>query len=164
MNDNSSTNGPQSRMPSDEQMDALLHNFFRLEVPVQLNQSPAVVGSTGAVVEGLAQPQRRSVRFVAVAVSVAAMAMAMLVIISVDNSQPSSGKVDQPMLVSPEGGHKSLSKAVGPDGVTLDETEGVGHGIEGDRRGADVLSELEVGDDKGGPKGALAITTRSAAT
>ena len=39
MNENSSANRDQSRIPSDDQMDFLLRDFFRLEVPTALNQS-----------------------------------------------------------------------------------------------------------------------------
>ena len=38
MSDNSATNRAESRMPSDDQTDVLLRDFFRLEVPTELNQ------------------------------------------------------------------------------------------------------------------------------
>ncbi|MBC7967377.1 MAG: hypothetical protein H7Z17_15790 [Fuerstia sp.] len=151
MNDNSATNRAESRMPSDDQTDALLRDFFRLEVPTELSQplrrnqltTSTVATSTVATLTvapdlRVEQPRPRSVRFVAVTASVAAMALAVLVVIS-GNNAPSSHvsdgadggtespnptpKIDKPMLVSPEGDSRKATKAVGPDGVTLEETD-----------------------------------------
>ena len=133
-------------MPSDEQMDHLLRSFFHLEVPTELHQPlqqrPLAAASLTIVserhVEQSSRP--RTVRFVATVASVAAMAMSVLVVISANNSQPPNGhdiadgvsknaamtpKIDDPMLVSPEGNHLKPSTAIGPDGVTLEETEGI---------------------------------------
>lgn len=146
MNDNSATNHAESRLPSDDQTDALLRDFFRLEVPTELNQplrrhllATATVATLTRAPEHRPEPSRpRSVRFVAVSASVAAMAMAVLVMISGNNppsSHVSNGanggtesprltpEIDKPMLVSPEGDSRPSTKAVGPDGVTLEETD-----------------------------------------
>jgi len=149
MNDNSSANRAQNGMPTDDQMDSLLRDFFRLEVPTELSRpvrlnamaSAAVTTLTVApenTVERTSRP--RSVRFFAVALSVAAMALAVMVVISRDDVSPSNGSnvangifdapatspnVDEPMLVSPEGDSHAPTKTVGPDGVTLEETDSI---------------------------------------
>lgn len=146
MNDNSATNRAESRMPSEDQTDALLRDFFRLEVPTELSQplrrnqlaTSTVATLTVAPDLCVEQPRPRSVRFVAVSASVAAMALAVLVVISGNNapsSHVSNGadggtespnptpKIDKPMLVSPEGDSRKATKAVGTDGVTLEETD-----------------------------------------
>lgn len=150
MNDNSSTNEPQSKLLSEDRVDSLLRDFFRLEVPIELNQPlqfrpTATESSTAAKLTVTAELENRptpprTVRFFAVAASVAAMAMAVLVAISAGTSQPSNGsnvadgKLNVPekttddeksMLVSPEGDSSKSTKAVGPDGVTLEETDGI---------------------------------------
>ncbi len=144
MNDNSSTNESQSKLLSDDQMDSLLGDFFRLEVPVELNQPlhlrPSTVTTLTVTAELEDQPTRpRSVRFVAVAASVAAMAMSVVVAISAGTSPPSHGgtianglrnpptdspDIDKPMLVS-EGDSKKSTRTVGADGVTLEETDSI---------------------------------------
>ena len=150
MNDNSSTNEPQNRLLSDDQMDSLLRDFFRLEVPVDLKQPlqlrPATAeASTATTLTVVAELENRSTRprsarFVAVAASVAAMVMAVVVVISAGNSQSSNGGSiagglisvpahttdnEKPMLVSPQGDSKKSTKTVGADGVTLEETDGI---------------------------------------
>lgn len=150
MNDNSSTNESQHKLLSEDHMDSLLRDFFRLEVPLELNQ-PLQFRSTAAtsvavVVEHEIQPTRsRSVRFVAVAASVAAMAMAVLVAISAGTSSNSGGSriangllspatntpttnnptIEKPMLVSPEGDASKSPGPIGIDGVTLEETDSI---------------------------------------
>ena len=149
MSDNSSADRVQSGMPSDDQMDSLLRDFFHLEVPTELNQplrrnqlATATVATSTVTPNGRVEQRRpRSVRFVAVAASVAAMALAVLVLISGNNVPPLSGSgvangttgqtkspgttpnIDQPMVVSPEGDSRTSTKPIGPDGVTLEETE-----------------------------------------
>ncbi len=145
MNDNSSIDEPQSKLLSDDQMDSLLRDFFRLEVPVELKQPLQLRPSTATtltVVASLAdQPTRsRSVRFVAVAASIAAMTMAVVVAISTGNSPPSNGSTiangglnvptntpnnEKAMLVSPYGDSENTTKPVSPDGVTLEETDNI---------------------------------------
>lgn len=148
MNDNSFTSGTESRFPSDDQMDALLSDFFRLEVPTELNQpfrrrvNPAATLATLTMAPELRveQSRSRSVRFLAVAASVAAMTLAVLVVISSNHSSKSNAhdfangllknpppglNSDKPMLVSPEGDSRTSTKAVSPDGVTLEETDGI---------------------------------------
>jgi hypothetical protein len=145
MNDNSSTNEPQNKLLSDNQMDSLLRDFFRLEVPIELNQPlqlrPTTVTTLTVAAELEDQPTRsRSVRFVAVAASVAAMALAVVVAISAGTPTPSNGvtiangllnapgitpNIDKPMLVSPEGDLQKSQNAIGSDGVTLEETDGI---------------------------------------
>jgi hypothetical protein len=146
MNDNAAINRAESRTPSDDQMDALLRDFFRLEVPTELNQpfrrnqsaTATVATLTVAPERRTEQPGPRSVRFVAVSASVAAMALAVLVVISGNNgpsSHVSKGAaggsespgptpgIDKPMLVSPEGDSRTSTSPVGSDGVTLEETD-----------------------------------------
>ena len=146
MNDNSSANRAQNGIPSDDQMDFLLRDFFRLEVPTELNHplrlnAMAAEAATTLTVatENIVEPSRpRSVRFIAVALSVAAMALAVLVVISRNDVPPSNGSNvangifaapaatpndEKPMLVSPEGDSHASKKTVGPDGVTLEETD-----------------------------------------
>ncbi len=146
MNDNSTTNRAQSRIPSDDQMDSLLRDFFRLEVPTELNQPLRRIPLTIAVAATLTlapehhvEPLRpRSVRVVGVAASVAAMALAVLVLVSGNHEPPTNGNGfagpdtrpplatpgdDLQMLVSPQGDSSKSTKVVGPDGVTLEETE-----------------------------------------
>ena len=148
MNDNSSANWAQNGMPSDDQMDSLLRDFFRLEVPtqlshpLQLNPIPAATIATLTVApeSRLEHSRTRSVRFIAVTTSVAAMALALLVVISGNDSPPANGSnvanaiieapaatphVDEPMLVSPEGDSQAPTTAVGPDGITLEETDSI---------------------------------------
>jgi hypothetical protein len=145
MNDNSSTNKPQNKRLTEDQMDSLLRDFFRLEVPIELNQ-PLQFHPTTAITLTVAaevdhQPTHSgSVRFVAVAASVAAMAMAVFVAISAGISPPSNGgtiangllnpqtetpKIDRSMLVSPHGDSQKLQNIVGDDGVTLEETDSI---------------------------------------
>ena len=146
MNDNSATNRPQNRMPSDDQMDSLLRDFFRLEIPTELNQplrrnSLATAAAATLTLDPesyVEQLRPRSVGFVGVTASVAAMALALLVLVSRnhepladrsgfagrDNKPPAATPdIDEPMLVTPQGDSHTSGKAVGPDGVTLEETE-----------------------------------------
>lgn len=143
MNENSPTDVRQNKMPSDGQTDSLLRDFFRLEVPIELNQplqlSPVSATTLTVVAERAAgKPRSRSVRILAVAISVAAMAMAVLVVVSGNNSHSSGDSniadglinvpaktpiIDNPMLVSPGSDSKNTTKPVGADGVTLEETD-----------------------------------------
>jgi len=145
----SNTNRIPSTMPSDEQVESLLHEFFRLEVPTGLSQ-PLRRGQspTLAIVDALqanqsrpeSKHQPRSVRMVAVATSVAAMALALLIAIMGNNSSvvkngtavngvndaPGTSSVtDKRMLVSPEGESRASERAITPDGVTLEETDSI---------------------------------------
>ena len=149
MKNDSSTNRIPSTIPSDDQVESLLCEFFRLEVPTGLSQplrrgqlpTLSIVDSAKADrshPESTQQP--RSVRMVAVATSVAAMALALLIAITGDNSSlvnhgtavngvndaPGTNSVtDKPMLVSPEGESRASEKAITPDGVTLEETDSI---------------------------------------
>ena len=148
MNDNSSANWAQNGMPSDDQMDSLLRDFFRLEVPTQLSHplqlnpitTATIATLTVAPESRLEHSRTRSARFIAVTTSVAAMALAVLVVISGNDSPPANGSnvangvieapaatpnVDEPMLVSPEGDSQAPTTAVGPDGITLEETDSI---------------------------------------
>ena len=149
MNDISNTNRAEGRMPSDDQMDFLLRDFFRLEVPTELNQplrrNPLTIAAAATLTlapeHHFEQLRPRSVRFVGVAASVAAMSLAVLVMIFGNTTLPLDGNglakgttgdtrspgttpdIDKQMLVSPQGDSSSSTKVVGPDGVTLEETE-----------------------------------------
>ena len=148
MNDISNTNRAQGRMPSNDQMDFLLRDFFRLEVPTELNQplrrNPLSIAAAATLTlapeHHVEQRRPRSVRFVGVAASVAAMALAVLVLVSGNHELPSNDSgfagrdtkppvttpdIDKPMLVSPQGDSRASTKAIGPDGVTLEETDSI---------------------------------------
>ena len=146
MNDNSTTNGGQRRLTSDDQMDSLLRDFFRLETPLELNQPlrrhglpiAAVATLTLAPEHRVEQLRPRSSRVVGVAASVVAMALAGLVLVSGNHELRSNGnafagraplatppEIDKPMLVSPQGDSRGSTKAIGPDGVTLEETDSI---------------------------------------
>lgn len=148
MNDDSTSNSNQSKLPSDEQVDSVLRDFFRLEVPLELSQPSrwypltastiaAPVKSTGNHDERL---QSQSVRSVAVAVSVAAMILGILVVISGHKSSTmnrdtaahgttdaagTTPGIDKPMLVSPQGDSPASGRPIAPDGVTLEETDSI---------------------------------------
>ncbi|HQZ67855.1 MAG TPA: hypothetical protein PLY87_22345 [Planctomycetaceae bacterium] len=130
MTDNSSTNGFHGRIPTDEQMDSLLRDFFRLEMPVELNRSFAAPVTGSSVVtllvdseQGAAQQRPRSVRFLSMAVAVASMGLATVMIMSNSNSRPVDSP--KPMLVSPQGDAPKSTAIIGPDGVTLEETDSI---------------------------------------
>jgi len=146
MNDNFNTNRASSRMPSDDQMESLLRDFFRLEVPADLKQPLRRNPSATAAAATLAlapdhhveQLRPRSVRFVGVTASVAAMALAMLVLVSRNHEPLENGSGfaggdtnppattpdhDNPMLVSPQGDSSTSTQVIGPDGVTLEEID-----------------------------------------
>ncbi len=134
------------KMPSDEQMDGLLRDFFRLEIPTELNQplSRHRSGSNVATLLPIAPtveivtvaPKRRRVVVVS-ALSVLALSLVVIVQTQklgdagsapvVDKSGNPTTPVDPAedmMLVSPQGDQKA-SSTVGADGVTLEETDGV---------------------------------------
>ncbi len=131
MNDNSSTNGSHGSIPSDQQMDLLLQDFFRLEMPAELNRPFLAVPVAGAspVTLSVQEEQRavqqrpRSVRFFSMAVAVASMGLATVMILSNSNSRPAGPQ--KPMLVSPHGDAQKPTAIVGPDGVTLEETDSI---------------------------------------
>ena len=138
MNDNSTTNGGQRRLTSDDQMDSLLRDFFRLETPLELNQPLRRHGLPLAPEHHVEQLRPRSSRVVGVAASVVAMALAGLVLVSGNHELRSNGngfagraplatppEIDKPMLVSPQGDSRGSTKAIGPDGVTLEETDSI---------------------------------------
>ena len=133
------------RMPSDEQMDGLLRDFFRLETPLELArpwQRPSAAATsetslilTPAVTAAVPVTGRRMTVFAALA------ALVLTLVVFVQNDKPAglngSPVVNAPegpavpaaasedlMLVSPEGDLKA-SSTIGADGVTLEETEGV---------------------------------------
>ena len=148
MNENSSSNRNQSRILSDDQTDSLLSDFFRREVPAELNQplrrTPLATGAattlTLAHEHHVEQLRPQSTRFVGVAASVAAMALAVLVLIY-GNNEPSANRrsfadgdtrtpvatpdTDKQMLVSPQGDSGKSAKVIGSDGVTLEETDSI---------------------------------------
>lgn len=124
------------RMPSDEQMDALLKDFFRYEVPIELNQSfrgPAVVASQTLVVTqdrisfqtGL---RRQPKIIVASALALLALSLVMFVQVNEKTSATLAGKKstsnEDLMLVSPKADSKT-GEAVSDDGVTLEETDSI---------------------------------------
>ena len=151
MNDISNTSRAQGRIRSDDQMDSLLRDFFRLEVPTELNQplrrNPLSIAAAATLTlapeHHVEQRRPRSVRFVGVAASVAAMALAVLVMIFGNTAHPLDGNglakgttgdtrspgttpdIDNPMLVSPQGDSSKSTKVIGPDGVTLEETDSI---------------------------------------
>ena len=147
MNNELDTTSPQSTMPSDAQMESLLREFFRLEIPAKLDrpfrrrESPAAALVSIEFEQDRTEPVRtRSVRIIAVAMSVSAMALAVLVVISSSHpGTPLSGNAmhekpdgirlpndaDHPMLVSPQGDSRSSARTISPDGVTLEEADNI---------------------------------------
>lgn len=133
---------------SDERMDSLLQDFFRLEVPVELSQpfsrNPSKIVppiSLGVNPEQRrAQSHPRSVRLLSIGVAVASMGLAVAMIISGSGTRPTSSQsitndagkngaeavvIDQPMLVSPKGDAAKATNIVSPDGVTLEEADSI---------------------------------------
>jgi len=139
MND-SSPNQRQGRMPSDAQMDNLLHEFFRLEMPVELNrpfQRTAGVQATTTVtvVQGPKEstPSVRPNRRFVVVSAFAGLALTLIVLLQRQETQPSAGAPiattveEKNSPVSPPESLMNVStpgdQAVGDDGVTLPETD-----------------------------------------
>jgi len=143
MNDSSNKRSA-GKIPSEEQMDGLLKDFFKLETPSGLNrpfrrpvasrqESPAASLVTLSISEPTAAP--RSHKLV-VASAIAVLAMSLIVAMKVQTPSTSGGNtaytpVVQPaepaeklMLVSPNGDAPS-TRAVGEDGVTLEETDSI---------------------------------------
>lgn len=134
---NNQMGGNQSgRMPSDEQMDSLLKDFFRYEVPVELNrpfQRPTIVMPQTVVVaqEAMSPPKSTSQRpraIVAAALALLALSLVMFVQVNHEDSvalaKKKSGQGEDLMLVSPKADTKS-GQAVSDDGVTLEETDAI---------------------------------------
>ena len=137
-------------MPSDEQMDALLRDFFAAEVPPALNQGfrrPAVEQKKSAELASsltivadhdpifqIRPPGGRLV--VGSAIAVLAMSV-MLALVNRPDGLSSSPVATTPaavtapipsevlMLVSPKGDSKEASHPIGEDGVTLEETDSI---------------------------------------
>ena len=142
MND-SSNKRSSGNIPSEEQMDGLLKDFFKLETPSGLNrpfrrpvasrqESPAASLVTLSTSEPTAAP--RSHKMV-VASAIAVLAMSLIVAMKVHTPSTSGGNTasttpdvkpvesaEKLMLVSP-GGDSKASNVVGEDGVTLEETD-----------------------------------------
>ena len=141
-----SSNRSHGRMPSDEQMDGLLRDFFRMETPTELNQpfrtvraeSSTRIATTIAPKAGTVRvaPRRRRI-FAVSALTVLALSLVVFLqtqkLGDAENSPVAEksgeqstpvGPAEELMLVSPQGDLKSAS-TVGADGVTLEETEGV---------------------------------------
>lgn len=146
MNDNSSTNEPQNKRLTEDQMDSLLRDFFRLEVPIELNQPlqfhPTAATTLTVATEFDHQPTHsRSVRFVAVRrFRLLLWRWQLSLPIFAATSPPPNGstiangllnphtetpEIDRPMLVSPHGDSQNSQKTVGDDGVTLEETDSI---------------------------------------
>ena len=129
-------NNRNGRMPSDDQMESLLKDFFKLEVPVELNRpfqrptsrvEPSVViaardsVSTGALNRG---PK------IVVATALSLLVLSLVVFVQVSRedanslAKKGSDKKEDLMLVSPNSDSKS-SHPLTEDGVTLEETESI---------------------------------------
>lgn len=144
MNDSSNKRSSGS-IPSEEQMDGLLKDFFRLETPSGLNrpfrrpvasrqESSAASLVTLSTSEPTATP--RSHKMV-VASAIAVLAMSLIVSMKVQTPSATSSNTasttpdvqpvepaEKLMLVSPNGDAPS-PQAVGEDGVTLEETDSI---------------------------------------
>ena len=141
-----SSNHSHGRMLSDDQMDGLLRDFFRLETPIELNQPfrPDRAESSTGMATTIAPtaraivltPRRRRIYAVS---ALTVMALSLVVFVQtqklgdadtspvVEESGEQStpvGPDEELMLVSPQGDLKA-SSTVGADGVTLEETDGV---------------------------------------
>ncbi|MFO1001799.1 MAG: hypothetical protein U0936_15790 [Planctomycetaceae bacterium] len=144
MND-SSNKRSSGKIPSEEQMDGLLKDFFKLETPSGLNRPfrrPVVSRqeSTAASVVTLPTSETtaapRSHKMV-VASAIAVLAMSLIVAMKVQKPTTSGGNTasttpkaqsaepaERLMLVSPNGDARS-TQAVGEDGLTLEETDSI---------------------------------------
>lgn len=143
---NDSLSRQSSGFPSEEQMDGLLKDFFRLETPAALNQpfrltAAEVNGASLNVVasrtdfdhaDSAVSPAHSRRLIVASALTI--LAMSMLVLFNIP--QAGSGKsgtakapdevvapADELMLVSPEADSRVGSRPISADGVTLEETD-----------------------------------------
>ena len=141
MND-SSNKRSSGNIPSEDQMDGLLKDFFKLETPSGLNrpfrrpvvglqQDTAASLVTLSTSEPTAAP--RSHKMV-VASAIAVLAMSLIVAMKVQtpsssgsstaaNTQPTE-PTEKLMLVSPKGDAPS-TQVIGEDGVTLEETDAI---------------------------------------
>lgn len=132
--DNQPGSNRNGRMPSDEQMDCLLKDFFRYEVPSELNQPfqrPMVIVAQTIVVahdrvSSQAKLSRRPRIIVASALALLALSLVVMVQVHQEDASIVAGKTpDQSevlMLVSPKADTKS-GQPVSDDGVTLEETD-----------------------------------------
>lgn len=144
MNDSSNKRSA-GNIPSDEQMDGILKDFFKLETPSALKQpfrrpvfnhqeSSSALLVAVATSEPTATP--RSHKMV-VASAIAVLAMSLILAMNVQTPSSSGGNMatntpdTQPtepaeklMLISPNGDALS-TQAVGEDGVTLEETDAI---------------------------------------
>jgi hypothetical protein len=141
----SNPNRPLGKMPSDAQMDNLLHDFFRLEMPVELNRpfrssdgsaissNPAVSTVTIVQVAKESTPDvQRNRQFVVVS-ALAALALTLVVLVQRQEGEPRTGapianttEVKELTTSPPEGlmdVSTSVGEAVGDDGLTLPETD-----------------------------------------
>ncbi len=139
-----SSNRSHGRMPSDEQMDGLLRDFFRLETPIELNQPfrrerLESVARTSLTIAPPAESAVPRSRRIAVVSALTVVALSLVVFVQsrkpgdannspvVDKSGERTGPVEHSedlLLVSPQGDQKA-SSTVGADGVTLEETDGI---------------------------------------
>lgn len=139
-------------MPSDDQMEGFLRDFFVAEAPAALKQPfrrpgvaqimrpPVVCVSRPADVRTSLPRSRRMI----VATAISVMAMLFVVAIQIKNdgppqtgpvngagmatsnqTLPSAAPLQNLMLVSPNGDAKSAVHPVGEDGVTLEETDSI---------------------------------------
>ena len=147
---NDSSNSQASQIPSDDQMDGLLRDFFASEVPPALNhgfrrpvmqqRKSAELASSLTIVadnDPTFQIQPRGGRLV---VGSAIVVLAMSLIMAVTSrpaglqtgnmaTNPSAETTPAPsevlMLVSPNGDRKDTFHPIGEDGVTLEETDSI---------------------------------------
>lgn len=144
MNDSSNKRSA-GNIPSEEQMDGLLKDFFKLEIPSGLNRSfrrpsssrqESAAASLVTVLSSEPTAAPRSQKWV-VASAIAVLAMSLVV--SMQGQAPSSSgsntastspdaqpvePAEKLILVSPNGDAPS-TQVVGEDGVTLEETDSI---------------------------------------
>jgi hypothetical protein len=131
MNDSISTQS-KGRMPSDEQMESLLKDFFRLETPVELDQPIRPMLLTRARSEG----ERSHGRRLSVVITASAMAMLVMMMVVIQGTapgtfgtasaeRPSSEPQNTVIDVSTQRSAGPHSWVVGDDGVTLEETDSI---------------------------------------
>jgi hypothetical protein len=131
MNDSISKQS-KGRMPSDEQMESLLKGFFRLEIPVELDQPIRPMLLTRARSEGGPRHGRR----LSVVITASAMAMLVLMMVVIQGTAPGTfgtASAERPAAepqntvidVSTQGSAGQRSAVVGEDGVTLEETDSI---------------------------------------
>lgn len=139
---NDSSYGQSGKLPSDEQMDGLLRDFFVLETPLGLKRPfhrPTTTRQAMPTVSIVTHSDSISTaprgRRLVVASAISVLAMTLLLAFQIQGNSPDSDNAastaepvdssSQLMLVSPNAELKATELTVGEDGVTLQETDSI---------------------------------------